>query len=176
MRVDIFLRWKKSSLWLVLSLQALFSSVAFADEIIPLLYVGAGVFDVDKNHPRSEYQLEYKVGVNYHNIRPIVGLMATDRGSTYVYGGFSYDIFIGPHFAITPSFAPGIYFRAKGKDLGFPLEFRSSFEISYIFKSKGRLGAQFYHLSNASLGHRNPGTECLLFFYAIPFKSYKSRH
>jgi hypothetical protein len=43
-------------------------------------------------------------------------------------------------------------------------------EIAYEFKWKSRVGAQFYHISNASLAHKNPGAESLIFYYAIPLK------
>jgi len=58
-------------------------------------------------------------------------------------------------------------------ELGFPLEYRSSAELSYRLKNKSRFGAMFYHISNSSLGFKNPGTECLVFFYSVSL-SYKN--
>jgi len=100
--------------------------------------------------------------------RPLFGIMGTERATLYVYGGMALDLFLGKGFVLTPSFAPGLYVQGKGKDLGFPLEFRSSMELSYILPNRGRIGAQFYHISNASLGSKNPGAEALVFFYGIP--------
>jgi hypothetical protein len=96
--------------------------------------------------------------------------MGTEKGTLYVCGGLGWDIFLGKHFVLTPSFAPGLYSKGGGKSLHYPLEFRSSIELAYIFKDKARAGAQFYHISNASLGHKNPGTECLIFFYSFPIR------
>ena len=45
------------------------------------------------------------------------------------------------------------------RDLGYELEFRSGIEIGYVFCNKSRLGVHFYHISNASLGRKNPGEE-----------------
>lgn len=134
-----------------------------------LLYVGLGIYDIIHDPHNALIQLEYRSFLpKYRYLRPLIGAMATDKASLYVYGGIAGDIFLGEKFVLTPSFAPGFYFQGKGKDLHFPLEFRSSLELSYIFQNQGRFGAQFYHMSNASLGKKNPGAESLVFFYAIP--------
>ncbi len=137
-----------------------------------LLMVGGGVFNVLHGPKTGIYQLEYRSNFPIYNpnhlfIRPLVGVMGTFTGSAYIYGGVAFDIAIGKYFAFTPSFAPGIYFQGGGKDLGFPLEFKSTFEVSGVLPNKSRIGLQFYHISNAHLGSRNPGTECLVFFYGI---------
>ena len=138
-----------------------------------LLYLGAGVFNIVRNQKAANFQLEYRSDlVIYKNslifIRPLVGTMATSLGSAYFYGGIAFDFFLTRFLVFTPSFAPGIYIKGGGMELGFPLEYRSSVELSYRFKNRSRLGGMFYHISNASLGFRNPGTECLVFFYGIP--------
>jgi len=94
--------------------------------------------------------------------------MGTSKATLYVYGGLAGDIFLSKSTVLTPSFAPGLYFKGNGKELGLILEFRSSMEIAYILPNYARVGAQFYHLSNASLGYKNPGSESLVFFYSIP--------
>ncbi len=141
-----------------------------------LLTVGAGVFNVVKPSRRSQYQLEYKPAPSFYGIRPFVGAFVTDRASFYIYGGMFYDIYLGKGFILTPSFAPGFYFKGHGKDLHFPLEFRSCLEIAYEFKNKSRFGAQFYHISNASIAHKNPGEESLIFYYAIPLVWQKKEY
>ena len=138
-----------------------------------LLNVGAGVFNIVRNRKSMNFQVEYRSDYAFYRnsmlfFRPLVGAMATTRGSGYLYAGIAFDIFLFPELVFTPSFAPGIYIKGGGMELGFPLEFRSSVELSYRFKNKSRFGGMFYHLSNASLGFRNPGTECLVFFYSIP--------
>lgn len=138
-----------------------------------LLYVGAGVFNIVRNRKSMNYQIEYRSDYSFYRnsmlfFRPLVGAMATTRGSGYLYAGIAFDIFLFPELVFTPSFAPGLYIKGGGMELGFPVEFRSSAELSYRFKNKSRIGAMFYHMSNASIGFRNPGTECLVFFFGIP--------
>ena len=138
-----------------------------------LLNMGVGVFNIVRNRKSVNFQLEYRSDYAFYRnsmlfFRPLVGVMATTRGSAYLYAGIAFDVFLFPQLVFTPSFAPGIYIKGGGMELGFPLEFRSSAELSYRFKNKSRFGAMFYHMSNASIGFRNPGTECLVFFYSIP--------
>ncbi len=138
-----------------------------------LLNVGVGIFNIVRNTKGANFQVEYRSDFPFYRnpmlfFRPLIGVMATSRGSGYFYTGIAFDIFFPYRIVFTPSFAPGIYIKGGGMELGFPLEYRSSAELSYRFKDRSRIGAMFYHISNASLGFRNPGTECLVFFYSIP--------
>jgi len=138
-----------------------------------LVSLGVGVFNIVCNKKAANFQVECRFDYSlYKNsrmfIRPLAGVMATSNGASYYYGGIAFDFFLFHHIVFTPSFAPGIYIKGKGMNLGFPLEFRSSAELSYRFKNKSRFGSMFYHISNASLGSKNPGTECLVFFYMFP--------
>ena len=133
-----------------------------------LLSLGVGTFDTIRSHKRmAQYQAEYKWRASWHGIQPIASLMFSQKGSAYFCFGACYDIYMGRHWVLTPSFAPGLYLKNKGKDLGLPLEFRSSLAIAFEFDNWHRLGLQFYHLSNASFGSRNPGEESLVLFYSI---------
>ncbi|QVL56918.1 MAG: acyloxyacyl hydrolase [Simkaniaceae bacterium] len=156
----------------------LFPLILFAEEKPPieegkLLNIGIGVFNIVRNKKALNFQIEYRSDFPFYRnsmlfFRPLIGVMGTDKGSGYIYTGIAFDIFFTERVVFTPSFAPGIYIKGGGMELGFPLEYRSSAELSYRFKNKSRLGGMFYHISNASLGFRNPGTECLVFFYSIP--------
>lgn len=156
----------------------LFLSLLFplaAREIPPsLLMVGPGIFDVDQSHPRALAQVEYRWAISVRNLRPLASFFATTEGSCFVCGGVGYDIFLGRRVALTPSFSPGLYYHAKGKHLGFPLNFRSALELAFVFKNGARLGAQFNHISNARILFKNPGADSLYLFYAIPFASRKA--
>lgn len=139
----------------------------------PALFTfGAGRFDVTRKHPMNSYQFEYRSWRQWlPNLRPMAGIMWSQKGSVYVYGGIGLDIYlIKQKIVLTPSFAPGIYFKGGGKNLHYPLEFRSSIDLAYVFDNKGRFGAQFFHLSHAGLGGKNPGTEVLLFYFAVPLR------
>lgn len=141
-----------------------------------LLAIGMGVYDIlryNHSYVTGLAQVEYKgpdfFGKKLLKVRPFAACMVNFQGSVWVGGGVNFDIFLGSSFVTTLGCGPGFFYRGKGKDLGYPLEIRSSIEFAYRFKSQARLGWQFYHLSNASLStRRNPGTECLVFFYAIP--------
>ncbi|MDX8431665.1 MAG: acyloxyacyl hydrolase [Candidatus Algichlamydia australiensis] len=138
-----------------------------------LLMMGAGVFDVDRKHPLFQYQLEYRSDYEIFLsdplfIRPLVGFMGTTKGALYLYTGIAFDVFLGKSLVFTPSFAPGLYYDGGGKSLGFPLEYRSTVELAYRTETEARIGFQFYHISNGSVGRKNPGTESLVFFLAFP--------
>ncbi len=135
-----------------------------------LLSIGAGTFDTIRPKERMlQFQVEYQWSASWHGIQPIAGFMVTEKGSTYFCFGAAYDIFLGKYFVLTPSFAPGLYLKNGGKELGYPLEFRSSIALAGIFRNCHRLGLQFYHISNAKLGFKNPGEESLVLFYSIAF-------
>ncbi len=155
--------------WLVsfATLMGLCGSSLAADDP-PLLQIGGGVFNVLRTRWCGQFQLEYKFRPPVYKLRPFVGIFTTTQLSTYIYGGVGYDVFIGKYFVVTPSFAPGIYFQGHGKNLWFPLEFRSSIEGAVVFCGGYRIGGQFYHISNASIGHKNPGVEAVLGFISIP--------
>src|SRR5689334_19500134 len=101
----------------------------FAQERIDHLQVGMGYFNMLREARRFQFQLEYRWQFNYHGLRPLFSWFITSKGALYVCGGGAWDIFLGKNFILTPSFAPGLYYRGKGKDLHFPLEFRSSIEL-----------------------------------------------
>jgi lipid A 3-O-deacylase len=152
-----------------LTAMLLVSLSLFAREPYDHLQLGIGVFNIVRNEKQLQLQAEYRWDVHVKQLRPLVAAAITSKGSLYFCAGAGWDIFLGEKLVLTPSFAPGLYFKGNGKDLHFPLEFRSSIELAYVFDNKGRLGAQFYHISNASLAKKNPGAESLIFYYAIPF-------
>ena len=98
-------------------------------------------------------------------LSPTVGAMATAQGSLYVYGGLRFDLRLGEGWQVSPQWAAGIYYHSGTNDLGGALEFRSGIELSRRLGERSRLGLTLYHLSNAGLYSRNPGTESLLLTY-----------
>jgi lipid A 3-O-deacylase len=141
-----------------------------------LLSFAAGVFDIMRpRHTTFEFEVEYKFHINawkspfeFLEFRPLLGLMVTARQSGYLYAGLNFDLLFWDHLLIAPGFAAGYYWPGSGKNLGFPLEFRSGVELAWQFSDWHRLGIHFYHLSNASIGRRNPGEESLVLYYDIP--------
>ncbi len=134
-----------------------------------LISVGVGVNDIIREKRRSAAcRLEYKSHLEWATIRPMLGVSITAKKATYLYGGFGFDWIIAHHLLFSPNFAVGYYQKGDDKDLGFPLEFRSGLEAGWVFHNQMRLGAHFFHISNASLGSKNPGCETLIFFLSIP--------
>ena len=70
---------------------------------------------------------------------------------------------------ITPSFAPGYYNNGNGKDLGSPLEFKSEIQVSFDLFDSSELGLSYNHISNASLGSKNPGANSYMFNFLKQF-------
>jgi len=70
---------------------------------------------------------------------------------------------------LAPGFAIGYYNKGKGKNLYFPIEFKSSIKLAYQFlPSKKMIGLSFYHLSHARIKSKNPGVESLILYYEFP--------
>jgi hypothetical protein len=134
-----------------------------------LLALAAGQFEVnDSTHSAAELGVQWRGGGRWWVLNPMAGGMVTHRGSLNLYAGLSFDLLLGGRLVLRPSFAPGYYNEGGGKDLGYPLEFRSGFEVGWRFPSGTRLGLEFNHISNASLGRRNPGANSLMVMVAIP--------
>ncbi|MDF1747829.1 MAG: acyloxyacyl hydrolase [Alphaproteobacteria bacterium] len=132
---------------------------------------GAGYYDINDDQSAAEFHMEYISGSKWWVFNPFVGVMATSDTAFYGYAGIRLDLFMGNRFVITPSFAPGLYHDGDGKDLGYPIEFRSAIEFAYRFDDRARLGLSLYHLSNASLDDNNPGTEVVTLHYSYPLTS-----
>ncbi len=101
-------------------------------------------------------------------LSPITGGFITENKALYVYTGAQADFEFGS-FTITPSFAPGYYNQGGGKDLGYPLEFKSEVQISLDLNDSTRLGMSYNHISNASLGSKNPGANSYIFNFLKQF-------
>ena len=72
-------------------------------------------------------------------------------------------------FTITPSFAPGYYNSGDGKDLGHVLEFKSEIQMSLNLSDSTEFGMSYNHISNASLGDKNPGANSYMFNFLKQF-------
>ena len=60
----------------------------------------------------------------------------TANNAFYLYTGVQAEYEIGS-LNITPSFAPGYYGAGSGKDLGYPLEFKTEVQVSFDFSELG---------------------------------------
>ena len=102
------------------------------------------------------------------NLSPITGVLITADSAGYVYTGVQAQYKIGS-LNITPSFTPGLYHEGDGKDLGHMLEFKSEVQLSLNLSDSSKLGFSYNHLSNASLGDKNPGANSYMFNFLKNF-------
>ena len=102
------------------------------------------------------------------NLSPITGALLTADSAAYVYTGVEAQYKIGS-LNFNPSFTPGLYHEGDGKDLGHILEFKTELQISLDMSENSQFGFSYNHLSNASLGSKNPGANSYMFNF---FKSF----
>ena len=101
-------------------------------------------------------------------LSPITGGFITEKNAFYLYSGVQAEYELGP-LVITPSFAPGYYSYGDGKDLGHPLEFKSEVQVSLDLSESTQFGMSYNHISNASLGSKNPGANSYMFNFLKQF-------
>ena len=101
-------------------------------------------------------------------LSPISGGFLTEKSAFYLYSGVQAEYELG-FLTITPSFAPGYYNYGSGKDLGYPLEFKSEIQMSFNLSDTSHLGMSYNHISNASLGTKNPGANSYMLNFLKQF-------
>ena len=122
----------------------------------------SGMFDFSDKGKRSaifgiQHQDENLLRDSFlGTLSPVTGVMITADNASYFYTGVQAQYKVGK-LNIVPSFTPGIYNEGDGKDLGHPIEFKSELQVSLDIFSNSELGFSYNHLSNASLGDKNPG-------------------
>ena len=122
----------------------------------------SGLFGIQ--HQNEELFRESFLG----KISPITGGFLTEKNAFYLYTGVQAEYELGL-LKITPSFAPGYYSFGDGKDLGYPLEFKSEVQVSFDFSDSTQFGLSYNHISNASLGTKNPGANSYMFNFLKQF-------
>ena len=96
------------------------------------------------------------------SLSPITGGFLTENSASYVYSGVEWNFDLGL-INFTPSFASGLYGEGSGKDLGHILEFKTEVQASYNLSENSSFGMSYNHISNASLGDKNPGANSYMF-------------
>ena len=164
--------------FLIIFLSFLISSSALAGELKQSnnteFSVFTGMFDFSDDGKKStligiQHQNEdLNRDTFFGNLSPITGIMITADNASYFYTGVEANYKIGP-LNITPSFAPGYYNEGDGKDLGHALEFKSEVQLSLDMPKNSQFGFSYNHLSNASLGDKNPGSNSYMFNFLKSF-------
>lgn len=129
--------------------------------------IAAGLADGEEEDVEDlEVGLELRWPTGIRRLAAVAGLSVTEKEAIYGYGGVRLAIDLGARWRLAPGFAAGLYEQGDGKDLGHVLEFRSSLELAYATSRRTRLGALFYHISNASISETNPGRNSLLLTFS----------
>ena len=134
----------------------------------------SGMFDFSDHGAKStlfgiEHQNENLVKDSFvGTISPVTGLMFTADNATYIYTGIQAQYNLGK-LNIIPSFTPGLYGEGNGKDLGHIVEFKSEVQLSLNIFENSQLGFSYNHISNASLGDKNPGANSYMFNFLKNF-------
>ena len=97
------------------------------------------------------------------NASPITGAFITENSAAYIYTGVEWNYAVSDKLKFTPSFTPGLYHEGDGKDLGHALEFKTEVQLSYSISESTNLGMSYNHISNASIGDKNPGANSYMF-------------
>ena len=102
------------------------------------------------------------------NLSPVTGAIITADNASYLYTGVQAHYQLGS-INLTPSFTPGLYNKGSGKDLGHVIEFKSELQLSLDLSKTSELGLSYNHISNASLGDKNPGANSYMFNFLKNF-------
>ena len=133
-----------------------------------------GMFDFSDDGKRStifgfQHQNENLIRESFlGTLSPVTGALITQDSASYFYTGIQAMYKIG-NINLTPSFTPGIYNQGDGKDLGHMLEFKSEVQLSLDLPKESQFGFSYNHISNASLGDKNPGVNSYMFNFLKRF-------
>tara|TARA_B100001540_G_scaffold252689_1_gene229142 strand:+ start:2491 stop:3009 length:519 start_codon:yes stop_codon:yes gene_type:complete len=101
-------------------------------------------------------------------LSPVTGFMITENNAAYGYTGIQAFYNLG-QLNFTPSFTPGLYSKGDGKDLGHTIEFKTEVQFTLDLFTNSELGFSYNHISNASLGEKNPGANSYMFNFVKQF-------
>ena len=101
-------------------------------------------------------------------ISPVTGFFLTENQAAYLYTGIQAHYNLGD-LDFTPSFTPGLYHEGDGKDLGHIIEFKTEVQFSINTSADTKFGFSYNHVSNASLGSKNPGANSYIFNFFKKF-------
>ena len=133
-----------------------------------------GMFDFsDDTQAAGVFGLQHQNDDLFRNsflgkLSPITGGFLTENNAFYLYTGAQAEYDFGL-FTITPSFAPGYYNSGDGKDLGSVLEFKIEIQMSLNLSDSTEFGMSYNHISNASLGDKNPGANSYMLNFLKQF-------
>ena len=88
--------------------------------------------------------------------------------SIYLSSGLQKNINLSRKISLVPSFSIGLYQEFDdGKNMGYPVEFKSEIELNYNLSNNSLFGLTWNHISNADIGGTNPGSDSILINFII---------
>ena len=157
-----------------LGLSLLVSNTSLTEENRSGINFYTGMFDFSDDKKSSTlFGIEHQNENLYRDtilgrVSPVSGMMVTADNAAFFYTGIEANYELGL-LKVTPSFTPGIYSQGDGKDLGHPLEFKSEVQLSMDLGESTNFGMSYNHVSNASLGEKNPGANSYMFNFLKKF-------
>ena len=103
-------------------------------------------------HQNEELNRDTFIG----NLSPVTGAQLMANNATYLYTGVQAQYELGK-INFNPSFTPGLYGAGDGKDLGHVVEFKTELQLTVDMFENSEFGIKYNHLSNGSIGDKNPG-------------------
>jgi lipid A 3-O-deacylase len=130
--------------------------------------VSTGLYGLRAGLPHElAIQVELRPPWQWGPLRPVAGTLADSSGGAYLFTGFVFEIPLPGGLQLSPGFAPGAVLSQGHRDLGSPIEFRSSIELSGQLVPPARFIVSFSHISNGGLTQHNPGAETLMFGFDL---------
>lgn len=128
----------------------------------------AGILDAGVEDPEAA-KLEYRFKSRWNwGLAPGIGIAKSGNGASFVFATVEKDFPLNERWVLTPSFGLGSFDDGRDIRLGNELEFRSGVKTFYQFDNKLRVGIELFHLSNAGVAERNPGTEVAFLSLSFP--------
>jgi len=139
--------------------------VGFADDRAQpkneLVLLG-GVADIRRSNTLPFGAIQARFAPNWHGIHPYAQVGYESGGSAIGAAGILYNFLLPGKFKdlrLTLGTGPGLYHHAgSATNLGNTIEFYSWAELSMPIWAH-RVGVSIGHISNAHIGHHNPGLD-----------------
>jgi hypothetical protein len=139
--------------------------VGFADDRAQpkneLVLLG-GVADIRRSNTLPFGAIQARFAPNWYGIHPYAQFAYESGGSIIGAGGILYNLLLPGKFndlRLTLGTGPGLYHHEGGStNLGNAIEFYSWAELSMPILAH-RVGVSIGHISNAHIGHHNPGLD-----------------
>lgn len=153
------------SFLVVLAIAAPPGSLAAGEPIGWTIY--GGRWGVGKDGETSELGAEVRRPIGDRRLDLVGGVAATADEALWGYAGVSSGFDLRDGWEVRPGFAVSVFEEGDGKDLGGPIEFRTSLELSYRVGPRMRIGLLVYHLSNGGIYDLNPGANSVVLTFGL---------